>query len=833
MSKRKRKSKDKPKKQHQSKPTRQKRQTDLGLVSWQKDLLLVGAISVIVLIFFAPLALQQQIYPENDNIHFPVVNNLTYDYQARTGEIAYWNPNPWGGIPNVFKIPRSKWSPDYYLTQLSELLSLPFIFFLWGAIGMYLLSKHLGFGRILSAFGALLFVLAPYCKALVIVGHVDKIQALGHLPWVLLSLLLLLRKPKPWHLIFFALAFALELRSNHYQVVFYGAVVMAFITIGHLWPMLQKGAWSSAARSLILPVVGGLLALLIAAEPFVIAYKNSGRSVRSQQVIRLSDQTSERKDGVSKRLVQNWSFAPSELLTLIIPRAKGGLSDDVYPQAHYLGFQDGEVSSYWGPSPFNATYYYIGAVLFLLLGFTFFAKTRGPTFWALLLVSGLMIIWALGTRLGFFYDFCYHTIPFFKNFRTPSTSLSMLSITIPLLSLYGLQSIRDLSFVKKSKQIWMLVAAFAAIGVLLLVYAGAASFVKPDEDSTAKMVMALQGIRKEMFLMDIYRYLAILLIGVALILAYLKRKMTFPIFSILILIAAVTDLFLIQQRYPFKTVSQREFDQRYLAPTSTVKLLQGDPESFRVLPFATSNFGLPAHVQTFGGGNDLQMSINAFEVTVNCLHHKLDGRVQLNWNVLDMMNIKYIVSQRELQHDFLALEYTDEAEGLYTYRYKFNRPRGYFVDRFEVITEARSRLERLNQKQFDSRSTAILERHPGQALQPASRSITEVIHFSPNKVTYNVNTPVQGLFVMSDIYAPEAQEVYLDGDLVTEVYSTNHLIQSIIVPPGFHTVELRYKDDIYRLSFWLTRFGLILSYLILVIVLYYEIRKRPMKFTTK
>ncbi len=801
----------------------------LNLVAWQKDLLCCLGLAVALLFLFSSFVFNQQIYPENDNIHFPVINNLTYEYQANTGEIAYWNPNPWGGIPNVFKIPRTMWSLDFYLTFLAELMSLPFVFFLWGAIGMFFFGKHLGFSRMMSVFAALLFVLAPYCKALIIVGHVDKIQALNHLPWVLWSLLLFLKKPKIIHLLFFALTFALELRSNHYQVTFYGAFLMLFLGLTHLWPLFKKRAYGMLISRIGLLAVGGLLALLIASEPFLIAYKNSGRSVRSQQILRLSDEASERRAGVSKKFVERWSFPASELLTLMIPRAKGGLSDDVYPAAHFIGFKDGQVSSYWGAGPFNATYYYVGILVVMLLCFAWFGRYRGPTFWALFASSILMIVWAMGTRLGFFYDLCYAFIPFFKNFRTPSTSLSMLTITLPLLALFGIKSIRDFDFKSTSKPVSVVLGVFALLGIIMLIHAGSADYLKAGEDATTKMVAALQGIRKEMLLMDIYRYLGLIVIGAGLILLYLFGKIPFRPFVLFVLLIAVIDLILVDQRYPFKTISKREFQRTYLDPSPTVKLLQSDQDNFRVLPFSTTNFGLPAHVQTFGGGLDLQMSVNAYEVVTNCLHHKLDDRTQLNWNVLDMMCIKYIVVDRELQHTFLSEEHIDPVQGLRTYRYKFNRPRGYFVDKAEVITDPKMRLQRLNQKQFDARSTAIVERALARPIGPASRSTTEVIHFSPNRVTYNVDASVEGLFVMSDIHAPEAQEIYLDGELVSDIYRTNHLIQSIIVPAGFHTVELRYKDDIYNLSFWLTRISLIICYITLGFLAYREINRKKIK----
>lgn len=793
----------------------------IALSSWQKDLIFCLALALILVIIFFPFVFQDQIYPENDNIHFPVVNNLTYEYQDRTGEIAYWNPNPWGGIPNVFKIPRTVLSWDHYLTTLSEAASLPYIFFLWGSIGLFFLSRHLGFNRLVSAIAALLFVVAPYNKALIIVGHVDKIQALNHLPWVLWSLLLVLKEPKGIHTLFFALAFSLELRANHYQITFYGAFLMLFIVMAHVWPLIRKKNWSSMGRRLGLLVTGGVIAILVAAEPFIIAYKNSGQSVRSLQTIKLTDnEDSDRREGMKESFVKPWSFTADELLTLVVPRVKGGISDNVYPPAHNIGFKDGLVSSYWGHSPFNATYYYVGVISLLLICFSFFNPQQTPTFWALVVSSVLMILWSMGTRLGFFYDFCYSTIPFFKNFRTPSTSLSMLSLTIPLLSLYGLTRLGSLKPKIIGHKVWIPTGIFLTLGILLYLFAESVSFVKNGEDPSTKMIMALSGIRKEMLMTDLYIYFGILTASTIMIWLFVHEKVNFGTFTLIMMVGMLADLLFVQQRYPFETISKRVFNQTYLSPTETVRYLQADAETFRVLPFSTTNFGLPAHVQTFGSGNDLQMNVYAYELATNCLHHKLDGGIQLNWNVLNTMNIKYVVAEQEIQHPYLSLEMTDNKKGLYTHRYKFDRPRGFFVDQIEVIQNPKERLHRINSNQFDTRTTAILERNPSSSIRPASQSHTEVIRMEPNRVTYNVNATSSGLFVMSELYAPASQQIFLDGNLVSDVYKTNHAIQSIIVPEGLHTIDIRYNPKIYQLSYWLTRISLALCYILLLWLIY-------------
>jgi len=92
-----------------------------------------------------------------------------------------------------------------------------------------------------------------------------------------------------------------------------------------------------------------------------------------------------------------------------------------------------------------------------------------------------------------------------------------------------------------------------------------------------------------------------------------------------------------------------------------------------------------------------------------------------------------------------------------------------------------------------------------------------------------VETANPGLFVMSDIYQPKLQKVFIDGDEVTKVFKTNHAIQSVVVPQGLHTIEIRYDKRIFSLSQWVSNISFILIYLFIGIFVYQKINSRTRK----
>ncbi|MBK8502458.1 MAG: hypothetical protein IPL46_09700 [Saprospiraceae bacterium] len=129
----------------------------------------------------------------------------------------------------------------------------------------------------------------------------------------------------------------------------------------------------------------------------------------------------------------------------------------------------------------------------------------------------------------------------------------------------------------------------------------------------------------------------------------------------------------------------------------------------------------------------------------------------------------------------------------------------------------------INSPSFDARRTAILEENPGDIF-PASRSKVDLVAFDPNKIVYTVETGNPGLFVMSDIYQPKFQQIYLDGQRVKKVFKTNHTIQSIVVPSGLHSIEIRYDKKIFDLSALISNIAFMLVYLVLGYLLYTTFR---------
>jgi uncharacterized membrane protein YfhO len=101
---------------------------------------------------------------------------------------------------------------------------------------------------------------------------------------------------------------------------------------------------------------------------------------------------------------------------------------------------------------------------------------------------------------------------------------------------------------------------------------------------------------------------------------------------------------------------------------------------------------------------------------------------------------------------------------------------------------------------FDPRTTAFVGPSSGAALeafarnmQPASPSPAQVrvVAREPNRLVFETTSARQAMLVAGEIDFPGWRAV-LDGNDVP-IHRTNYLLRGVFVPPGRHTVEMRYR----------------------------------------
>ncbi len=170
-----------------------------------------------------------------------VISNLAKTHQIKqfekeTGERALWNPYMFSGMPTYHRHQPVAFSVDIILGTLGKIFNNTFIYYLFGALGLYFFFRYLKFTPLISLLGVLIFILIPHFKSLYLEGHFAKFRAIMIIPWIVFAFYYFLDKKNLLGAALFALAFGLQIRTQHYQIVFYTGLLIFAIGV---YPFLK------------------------------------------------------------------------------------------------------------------------------------------------------------------------------------------------------------------------------------------------------------------------------------------------------------------------------------------------------------------------------------------------------------------------------------------------------------------------------------------------------------------------------------------------------------------------------------------------------------------
>ncbi len=797
-----------------------------------QDYIFLSLITIILLFILKPLVIDK-LSPQGVDVMASIgTNHKVTEWEKENGERALWNPNVFAGMPRYQRISPVTFSIDSILHWLGRFFNNIFIFYLFGGIGAYLLLRFLKMSPIICFAGAIIFVLMPHFKSLFLEGHMTKLRAILLLPWISIAFLYFLEKRNLLSAALFALAFGTQIRTQHYQIVFYtGLFIFALGVYPILQDLLRKN-YKRFAQSLLLIIAAVTLAIMTASQPLFLAKEYLPWSKRGKTTINLADPTAtkdvKKSDGVSMQYATQWSTAPGEVLTWGVPRFYGGMSREKYTGDAIPQLKGREIPGYWGAMPFTQSYEYMGAITLLLAMIGLFYNRKNNLVISLALFAGFLTLLSFGRHAEWFYSLFYNYVPFFNKFRAPMMSVTLTFFVMSILAGFGLLSIKQIVgklSLKENKPLLIILASFFGLGIILWLAGQGFSFSSGNEPYDAQTMEAIKTIRQEMFNGDMLRYLALVAMSAIAIIVFIKQKIPFIALAILLISISVIDLINIQNRVDKKFTNVKKLEKRYFNITETDQAILKDKSVYRVLPTG-SQFGnnrWAYYHQSIGGYTPIKMyTIEEF------VQNNLQGGNFANRNIMQVLNVKYLISAKEIKVPDFQLINQNRVHGLSTYLFKNHLQRGFFVGAYKIIEDEFARLKELNNPNFKVDSVAILEVDLTEKINIPDSINVIITGKTPNKTEFKVYTDKQALFVISEIYYPPGWKILLDSQQVDQIYKTDHAIQSIVVPEGEHTVELIFDPDSYKTNVHYATGSLLLLYSVILgslVSLYLKKRK--------
>ncbi|MYH07491.1 MAG: YfhO family protein [Rhodothermaceae bacterium] len=732
-----------------------------------------------------------------DIVQWRAAAQSMFEYRQETGEEPLWAANLFAGMPgyNV--------SPPALVPQIDEIprairrISWPFSHVIFMLMGTYIFVWYLLRDTLSSLLAACVYGMPTYLPVILVAGHNTKFVALAFAPWLLLAFIHGMRKPSLMAGLLFAVALAANLRAGHVQITYY----VTFIALVW-WIVLAIEAWRQKKlppflKSTGLLAMGSVLALLMVAEYYWPTIEYKEYSIRGMS-------SGGEAGGLTWDYAMRWSQSPGELLTLLVADAYGG------------------GAYYWGSKPFTGGPHYAGSIA-LLLGILAVWRIRSRLAISLGIAGGLMILFSLGHHFGVLNRAMFNYFPLYDAFRVPETWLIAVVLVLAVLSALGLSYIvrREVS-VAAERTKWNAIYIIFGVtgGVLMLLLATGGSLfdfqregerqqvityvaqsaqrspTDPQVVAAAEQLLSEQlvGPRKDAFMADLRRSLLFVVLTSIALVAVRRGKLSSWVFQGLLVLLVVLDLGGVGRRYlDTEQLSVSKNPAQSITTLDVDEYVLEQEGQFRVLSLESldqTGLGRPSfHHESLGGYSAVKLRLYQ-DFLDNIL---MDPNTSTpNENALDMMNVRYILSQAPVSGTSSA--YYGSESGFSVYENLDVLPRAYLVGQTEIIEDPSETMYRIQELDFDPAVTAILPAPIEEAVTPIDSSSTVIVNtlnHGPRRITYEVETDAPRLLVISEVYYPAGWTATLNGESVP-IHRANYLLRAVAIPAGIHTLEMSF-----------------------------------------
>jgi hypothetical protein len=805
----------------------------------------IALLFLTIVLFFNQIIFGGKIFLDVDTIASHAFDTFLADAK-KAGIFPLWNPYIFCGMPAYGSLTvggeRLFDLTALVLGKASELFSLilfnpppgwVFFFYFVFACGMYLFT----YSKLKSKFAAFVAAFAAtysmYIIIWVMVGHNTKIAIMAFFPYILYAI----ERHRERFSVPLALLLVLLLHysflPSHVQMIFYvylsiGVYFLFFLVKSffkkkeHIEESTaQPAGWKPIVRAGLIFTLATALAFSMDADKYLSVWEYNPYSMRGSNPIVPSSQQAETKTvqgGLDYDYATSWSFSPGEMITWLVP-SWYGFGYQKY-QGLFTNNQLRMTNFYWGPQPFTHAPQYMGLIVFLLAIYGFVRNRKDPfvQYLGVMILFSLLI--AFGKEFSLVYDLMYRYFPMFNKFRIPSMILVLVQIFVPILAAYGIVSLMKereelhgaaLQKRKKSILIALGVSVVVCLG-LAATYEGLLSrqavqnmfstvfnYQLPRDRVVDQVLRQIPTqVSKELtahvaslVTTDLYLALGMLVITLGSFYYFIQQRMKLTTFAVVLTLVIGFDLWRVASK-PMDPQDKAMQQQVFRAP-DYVEFLQKDPAFFRVLELEN---GQPPYNNTLAYWR-IQNAWGYQGAKMRALQDMVDVADLYNPLVWNLMNVKYIISDRPDSNAALGLVFNGAARKVYS-NLSF-LPRAFFVKRYEV-TDGLSILSKIRDKAFDPQDVVFFMEDPKLQIEPphpAARA--EFLSYGIQDMELKVTTNGNNLLFLSETYYPKGWKALIDGK-ETPIYRANYLFRAVVVPPGIHKLEMKFEPTGFYLG---------------------------------
>ena len=815
------------------------------------------AIAAISLAFFYPDALEGNVLRQHDMQQGAAIGHEAEAFREATGETTRWTNSLFSGMP-TFQIAPS-YPSSALINWVNTLMGLglpsPANLVAMMMIGFFILLLSMKMRWYVALTGAIAYGFSSYFIIIIGAGHIWKFVTLAYVPPTIAGVLLCYRGRYLSGGAMTAFFAMMQIASNHVQMTYYFMFVIAGISIAILIWSAGRGQlrrWLAATGVL---AVAGIIAAGANLPSLYNTYEYSKETMRGghSELTQPDNSANSSSGGLDRDYITQYSYGTAETFTLLIPDLKGGASmkpekgsskmltladtdkardlaakgEIDRQELQYLGY----MSQYFGEPEGTNGPVYVGALIVALfiLGCII---VKGPIKWALLALTALSILLALGRNCMWLTDLMIDHMPMYSKFRTVESILVIAEFTMPLLAIMALQKLLTTPdawqrFRRPMTWSFGTVLALCLAGILIpgiygspiggsdrqidamisqSLSAGGADQATLQYFSleNPRIYAAVETIRTSMVSGDALRSFMIVATGAIVLAVCMRGRLKAGVAIGAIGAIVLLDLFTVDKRY----VDSESFVAKRLALAPQFPLSDADRAiladtsmNYRVMDMQRFWQADPSYHHKSIGGYHAAKLTRYQDLIDRHLQPLLSGNPsEADFRVLDMLNARYVITgQGEAVLNDRALGNAWIADSLI------------YVDGADAEMAALSEIDPAQTAVADRRFTAALgestvAKTPGDTIFETT--------YAPNRLTYHARSAKGGVAVFSEVYFPWGWKATIDGK-EAEIGRVNYLLRAMRIPAGSHTIEMRFAPDSLKPTTATAYASIILVYLAL------------------
>ncbi len=781
---------------------------------------------VLIMIFFHDGVLGDKVFSSADNIASASFNASLEDAN-KEGIFQLWMPYIFCGMPSFAAlIPTQERMYDYSYALWATVRNIYYsvengnnvwaivCFYVIFAFSFYFLALYKFKNKLIALYCAVAAVFITPIIQLIIVGHNSKMIAIMVYPAILLFIEKIydlftngnVKQNIFRLLLYFALLtffLHVQMSSNHIQMLFYFYFATA-IYLGYrlIYSLVKKIEVPSVLKTIGIFIIAAGISGMMYSDSYLSVREYNRYSIRGQAAITTQLPQNQAGDKNAQPLdydyATNWSFSPTEVMTFFVP--------------YWVGFGDVEVNgqrtnTYWGQMPFTTSPMYFGIItlLFGIIGIYYNFK-KNILVQALTIISFIALILSFGRTLPILFDLMFYHFPFFSSFRAPVMIQILINVAFVILAGFGIRSILEIvkdkaqsaGFLNSAKYVFPILA----LPILISIIGFEGYYTSQVNSSPLIQKVQQQGASAQ----QVQQYIAqvasiaysnvkseMLVIGFLLLLAYgacymyIKGSLKYPVFLMAIILLAIIDLWHID----FKTLNwdkKSDNEAVFRTPDYVDWILKNDKNNFAYRVFdmqqLTTNIYAYWRLESISGYQGAKLRIYQDMIDVAGINNPM---------VWKLMNVKYFIADKPYNDSSFAPVYKGSK---YILRFNNFLPKAYFVSSYKTASGIEI-LNNIKKGDFDPKQVAFLEKDPGIKIDAVdSTAKVQIMNYGVHDITMDADASGNNLMFLSEAYYPAGWKAYIDGQ-ETEIYKTDYLFRSIIVPKGKHKIEFKFYPETY------------------------------------